>query len=553
MSVTVKALVVAGGGGGGATSNSSYKPGGGGAGGLVYSESVVITSGETVVTVGPGGAGSPDVYGNGLSGGNSSFAGITAIGGGGGGSRYTPNGNSGGSGGGGNGDTSLGTGGSATSGQGYAGGSGNSTYGAGGGGAGGAGSAALSGGGGAGLANSISGASVTYAAGGASFESGADGAANTGNGGGGDNAGQAGDGGSGVVIIRYTTNSLGNCTGGTITYDGSDTIHTFTSSGTFSVTFVETEATTDIAYDTATANATVYAGAGTAAIVERGVVWSTSTAPTTSNSKTVVSGTTGAFTASMTGLTPNTLYYVRGYVTDANSLTTYGNEVTFTTLAVPANTLAKDISGVEGATYAVRLYVGGTTGTLTVKIGSTGYSETFNAGAGYVTLQGEYSGLIGLMFEASGTFNGYIDDVQYVLVLGTAVIDWDLTTLTNVLPINSSVVFKRLEDADFNKFRVIRYLDVQFKDLDAYVTLLVKRESNENVSQSTKEFLISNESATTLPFVKKRISTLIKDQATLIGVSNNRLSETFTICQIIMKGTEMGERAFDGAKIINVV
>jgi len=42
-----------------------------------------------------------------------------------------------------------------------------------------------------------------------------------------------GAGSDGVVIIRYPTADWGICTGGTKTTDGTDTIHTFTSSGTF--------------------------------------------------------------------------------------------------------------------------------------------------------------------------------------------------------------------------------------------------------------------------------------------------------------------------------
>jgi hypothetical protein len=44
--------------------------------------------------------------------------------------------------------------------------------------------------------------------------------------------GQAG--GSGIVIIRYAGKT--RATGGTITEDGQDTIHTFDTSGTFTVT-----------------------------------------------------------------------------------------------------------------------------------------------------------------------------------------------------------------------------------------------------------------------------------------------------------------------------
>jgi hypothetical protein len=60
--------------------------------------------------------------------------------------------------------------------------------------------------------------------------------ANTGSGGGGvfSGYGGTGNGGSGVVIIRYPIGTA-NCTGGTITNAGGFTIHTFTSSGTFTV------------------------------------------------------------------------------------------------------------------------------------------------------------------------------------------------------------------------------------------------------------------------------------------------------------------------------
>jgi len=61
----------------------------------------------------------------------------------------------------------------------------------------------------------------------------------TGNGGngfapGGGGAGGAGTGRPGMVIISYPTGSM-NATGGTITTSGGNTIHTFTSSGTFTV------------------------------------------------------------------------------------------------------------------------------------------------------------------------------------------------------------------------------------------------------------------------------------------------------------------------------
>jgi len=67
-------------------------------------------------------------------------------------------------------------------------------------------------------------------------------------------------------------------------------------------------------------------------VTARGIIWSTSTGPTISlSTKTNDGGGTGAFTSSMTGLSTNTKYYVRAYATNSAG-TTYGDEITFTTL-----------------------------------------------------------------------------------------------------------------------------------------------------------------------------------------------------------------------------
>jgi hypothetical protein len=69
-------------------------------------------------------------------------------------------------------------------------------------------------------------------------------------------------------------------------------------------------------------------------IAARGVCWSTLPSPTTADSKTTESGTTGSFTSNITGLTASTLYYVRAYATSAGG-TSYGAQVSFTTSALP--------------------------------------------------------------------------------------------------------------------------------------------------------------------------------------------------------------------------
>ncbi|MCX5784054.1 MAG: IPT/TIG domain-containing protein [Elusimicrobia bacterium] len=233
-------LVVAGGGGGGGD------VGGGGGGGLVYSPVTTLTNQAYTVTVGGGVAGGSNTASNG---GNSVLASITAYGGGAGGGWAGQAGAAGGSGGGATSNMGFSSGGAAPySGQGYPGGGGGGNQGgqneySGSGGGGGAGhpggvgvspgdtgvlnwsaGSTTSGYGGNGLQYDISGAWTYYAGGGGSSSDGNSyygagglgggarggtsypGTANTGGGGGGGNgAGAAG--GSGIVIVRYSTDS----------------------------------------------------------------------------------------------------------------------------------------------------------------------------------------------------------------------------------------------------------------------------------------------------------------------------------------------------------
>lgn len=69
---------------------------------------------------------------------------------------------------------------------------------------------------------------------------------------------------------------------------------------------------------------------GGATVTARGVCWSTSSNPTTSNSKTTDGSGTGSYTSSITGLTCGYQYYVRAYATNSEG-TSYGTEYSFTT------------------------------------------------------------------------------------------------------------------------------------------------------------------------------------------------------------------------------
>lgn len=288
-------LVVAGGGGGG----PGYQAGGGGAGGLRTSygtssgggssnESQLTLASSTsyVVTVGDGGAGGAAIIADstekGDNGDNSVFHTITSLGGGGGASYYNvpSSGLAGGSGGGAGNryQQPNQSGGAGAANQGYAGGN-TTTYIApySGGGGGGAASAGADGGasgalgyGGNGLEVNIVGGTGNYYAGGGGAGVYSNGSIPTGgSGGGGDGArggysnvttpgvglnelggggggagvnNQAGaDGGSGIVILRYTTADVAGYTATgltpTETTDGTDTILSFTTVGTGTITF----------------------------------------------------------------------------------------------------------------------------------------------------------------------------------------------------------------------------------------------------------------------------------------------------------------------------
>lgn len=237
---SMKILVIGGGGaGGGATANATDKAGGGGgAGGFIYNAAFTVAAQAYTVTVGGAGAGVSGASGG--DGSNSVFSTQTAGGGGGGGGNGGV-GRAGGSGGGGAEKGSAAGGAASGVGTGNAGAAGNAAGGDAGGG-GGAGAAGSGVSGGAGTANSISGSAVTYAVGadGGSGGTGTgDDGTTAGSGGGGrnrDGGAAAGDAGkAGVVAISYVTADFGACTGGTITTDGVNTVHTFTSSGTFTV------------------------------------------------------------------------------------------------------------------------------------------------------------------------------------------------------------------------------------------------------------------------------------------------------------------------------
>ena len=124
-------------------------------------------------------------------------------------------------------------------------------------------------------------------------------------------------------IRAYATNSLGTAYGNEVTFT--------TLSPNPVLPTVTTTAVTNTTQTTANSGGNVTSDGGST-VTARGVCWSTSSNPTTTNSHTIDGVGIGVFVSSISGLTQNTLYNIRAYAT--NSLgTAYGNEVTFTTLS----------------------------------------------------------------------------------------------------------------------------------------------------------------------------------------------------------------------------
>jgi uncharacterized protein (TIGR02145 family) len=69
---------------------------------------------------------------------------------------------------------------------------------------------------------------------------------------------------------------------------------------------------------------------GGASISARGLVYGTSANPTLSNTVLTIGSGTGSFSGTLTGLTPNTTYYIRAYATNSAG-TGYGSQINFTT------------------------------------------------------------------------------------------------------------------------------------------------------------------------------------------------------------------------------
>jgi hypothetical protein len=118
-------------------------------------------------------------------------------------------------------------------------------------------------------------------------------------------------------VRAYATNAAGTAYGNQVVFQSAP------------VPNVSTEVITGIGTTFATSGGSCF-NTSNQGTQQRGICWSTSPGPTLADNKTTDGSGDGSFTSNMTGLTPNTLYYVRAYGTNSTG-TGYGEERTFTT------------------------------------------------------------------------------------------------------------------------------------------------------------------------------------------------------------------------------
>lgn len=184
---------------------------------------------------------------------------------------------------------------------------------------------------------------------------------------------------------------------------------------------VTTQAVSEIATSSATGNGTVVATGGSTVNWESGFCWKTTFSPTIADSKTT-NGTSALspYTESLTGLTPNTLYYVKAYATN-NAGTSYGSEVNFTTLSLPPIVSAESNVTSTGftANWTAPSSQGSATYTYTVEVTNTSGDYTGDAlVASYTSIA---SGILQQVVTGLSTSTNYWYRVKVVNASGSSI------------------------------------------------------------------------------------------------------------------------------------
>lgn len=172
---------------------------------------------------------------------------------------------------------------------------------------------------------------------------------------------------------------------------------------------------------------------GSSVVYKKGVCWSTSPNPTTSDDKTEDGTNTGDFTSAITGLTNGTTYYVRAYAKNSDA-TGYGNELSFVAsppILTPPCSPAQNSIRFHSANHTYSIAFAGTGGLTYGSYGLTASNASdLHIEFSHVPVSGKFLTMGGGGFieyqecSVSGTFGGYHyiaqeGDTVYVTKNGT--------------------------------------------------------------------------------------------------------------------------------------
>jgi hypothetical protein len=121
-------------------------------------------------------------------------------------------------------------------------------------------------------------------------------------------------------VRAYATNSVGTSYGSDLTFTTAAVVPTVTTTAVSNITTTSADSGGNVTSD------------GGSAVTARGVCWSTSPNPRTTDNKTDDGNGIGPFTSNITGLMGNTTYYLRAYATNSAG-TGYGKKMSFSTPA----------------------------------------------------------------------------------------------------------------------------------------------------------------------------------------------------------------------------
>ena len=284
---------------------------------------------------------------------------------------------------------------------------------------------------------------------------------------------------NGTYKLLYLAPENGGNKGAVSTY--LDDIY-FTNNPPVIATLDATTTATSITVSSASSGGNITADGGLS-ITARGICWSTSQNPTISDSKTSNGTGIGSFTSSITGLSPNTTYYVRAYATN-NVGTNYGVQISFTTVnefTVNSNTSSSALSTLNSSS-TVTVLSGNTftvdnvasIGTLTV---APGAKLTLNSGqtltAGTLTLQSDASNGTATLVDNGGTLLAAATVEQYL----TGGRNWYFTSPvttanSNVITSTSGNLLWAYSEPDYN-WNPITVTDAALSIGSGYVANLV--------------------------------------------------------------------------------